>query len=76
MGPQVASFAYQRKDGGRSFVMGGLDWNSNPLIEDNRRFLLNGIVWAARIEVPVGGVAPASVPEGMVIASALARGPP
>ena len=65
VGPQVASWAYQRKDGGRGFVMGGLDWHSNMLIEDNRRFLLNGIVWAAGMEVPAGGVA-SSLPEGMV----------
>jgi type 1 glutamine amidotransferase len=68
VGPQVASFAYQRQEGGRGFVMGGLDWNSNMLIEDNRRFLLNGIVWAAGMEVPAGGVA-SSVPEDMVIVS-------
>jgi type 1 glutamine amidotransferase len=73
VGPQVASFAYQRKNGGRSFVMGGLDWNTNLLIEDNRRFLLNGIAWAAGIEVPAGGVALASIPEAMVITSAPAR---
>jgi hypothetical protein len=65
LGPQVASWAYQRKDGGRAFVMGGLDWHSNISIEDNRRFLLNGIVWAAGMEVPAGGVA-SSLPEGMV----------
>ncbi len=65
VGPQVASWAYQRKEGGRAFVMGGLDWHSNMLVEDNRRFLLNGIVWAAGMEVPAGGVA-SSLPEGMV----------
>jgi type 1 glutamine amidotransferase len=57
VGPQVASWAYQRKGGGRAFVMGGLDWHSNMASEDNRRFLLNGIVWAGRLEVPAGGVA-------------------
>lgn len=56
VGPQVASWAYQRPGGGRGFVMGGLDWHSNMQIEDNRRFLLNGIIWAAGIEVPAEGV--------------------
>jgi type 1 glutamine amidotransferase len=65
VGPQVVSWAYERQGGGRAFVMGGLDWHSNLLIEDNRRFLLNGIVWAGRMEVPAGGVA-SSVPESMV----------
>jgi len=44
-------------EGGRGFVMGGMDKHANLLLEDNRRQLLNGIVWAARIEVPAGGVA-------------------
>lgn len=69
VGPQVASFAYQRKEGGRGFVMGGLDFNSNMLIEDNRRFLLNGIVWAAGMDVPAGGVASSSIPEDMIVVS-------
>jgi type 1 glutamine amidotransferase len=65
VGAQTASWSYQRKEGGRGFVMGGLDWHSNMLIEDNRRFLLNGIVWAAGMEVPAGGVA-STLPDGMV----------
>jgi type 1 glutamine amidotransferase len=56
-GPRVASWAYQRKEGGRGFVFGGMDMHSNLLLEDPRRVLLNGIVWAARMEVPAGGVA-------------------
>jgi hypothetical protein len=56
IGAQVASWAYERKGGGRSLVMGGLDWHSNMQIEDNRRFLLNAIVWAAGMQVPAGGV--------------------
>lgn len=56
IGTQIVSWAYQRDDGGRGFVYGGVDWHDNMLIEDYRRFLLNGIVWAAGIEVPEGGV--------------------
>jgi hypothetical protein len=56
IGPQVASFAYQRDSGGRGFVFGGVDFHDNMQLEDYRRFLLNGIVWAAGMEVPVGGV--------------------
>ncbi len=56
IGTQVASWAYERKGGGRSLVMGGLDWHTNMQLEDNRRFLLNGIVWAAGMDVPAGGV--------------------
>ncbi|HVU22686.1 MAG TPA: ThuA domain-containing protein [Opitutus sp.] len=56
VGPQVASWAFQRDDGGRGFVLGGLDYHANLQNEDYRRFILNGIVWAAGIEVPVEGV--------------------
>jgi type 1 glutamine amidotransferase len=57
IGPQVAAWAYNRADGGRGFVMGGVDFHDNlATVDDFRRFLLNGIVWAAGIEVPAGGV--------------------
>lgn len=56
VGPQVVSWAYQREDGGRGFVMGGVDFHVNMNVEDYRRFLLNGIVWAAGLDVPAGGV--------------------
>jgi type 1 glutamine amidotransferase len=56
MGPQVVAWAYQRDDGGRGFVFGGVDYHDNMLIEDYRRFMLNGIVWAAGRDVPAGGV--------------------
>lgn len=56
IGPQVTGWAYQRKDGGRGFVYGGIDYHENMQLEDYRRFLLNGIVWAAQIEVPAKGV--------------------
>ncbi|HEX6069397.1 MAG TPA: ThuA domain-containing protein [Longimicrobiaceae bacterium] len=63
IGPQVASFAYQRDGGGRGFVYGGVDFHDNMQNETYRRFLLNGIAWAAGLEVPDGGVqSPAPAP--------------
>jgi hypothetical protein len=56
MGPQIASFAFQRDDGGRGFVFGGLDFRDNLALDNYRRFLLNGIAWAAHIEIPKGGI--------------------
>ena len=56
IGPQIASWAYQRDDGGRGFVYGGIDWHDNLKLEDYRRFLLNGIAWAAHIEIPSEGI--------------------
>jgi type 1 glutamine amidotransferase len=56
IGPQVASWAYQREDGGRGFVFGGVDYHDAMLVDDYRRFLLNGIYWAAGGKVPVEGI--------------------
>jgi hypothetical protein len=56
IGPQVTAWAYQRDDGGRGFVFGGLDFRDNLALDNYRRFLLNGIAWAARIEIPKGGI--------------------
>lgn len=56
IGSQVAAWAYQRDDGGRAFVFGGVDFHDAMLVDDYRRFLLNGIYWAARGQVPVDGV--------------------
>lgn len=56
MGPQVAAWAYQREEGGRAFVFGGVDFHDNMLIDVYRRFLLNGIYWAAHGNVPNAGI--------------------
>jgi type 1 glutamine amidotransferase len=57
IGQQLASWAYERDGGGRAFVMGGVDFHDNmTMVADYRRFLLNGIVWAAGIDVPPGGI--------------------
>jgi len=56
IGPQVASWAYQREDGGRAFVYGGVHFHDAMLVDDYRRLLLNGIYWAAHGTVPVDGV--------------------
>ena len=65
VGPQVAAWAYQREGGGRGFAFGGLDYHDNLKIEDHRRFLLNGLAWAAGMEVPAGGVA-STIPEELM----------
>jgi type 1 glutamine amidotransferase len=56
IGPQIASWAFQRDDGGRGFVFGGLDFRDNLALDNYRKFLLNGIAWAAQIEIPRGGI--------------------
>jgi hypothetical protein len=52
----VAAWAYQRDDGGRAFVFGGVDFHDAMLHDNYRRFLLNGIYWSAHGKVPGEGV--------------------
>ena len=54
--PEHLAWAFERPGGGRSFGFTGghLQWN---WAHDNyRKVVLNGIVWAAGLEVPPGGV--------------------
>jgi len=50
------AWVVQRDGGGRGFVMAGQDMHKNLLEESNRRLLVNGILWAAHVEVPKEGV--------------------
>jgi type 1 glutamine amidotransferase len=52
----VVSWAFQREDGGRGFFYGGVDYHNAMLNENYRRLLLNGIAWAAKMEIPTGGI--------------------
>jgi type 1 glutamine amidotransferase len=55
--PRPVSWAYERPDGGRSVVWGGSDFHDNMHnVAEYRRFLLNAIIWAAKIDVPSDGV--------------------
>jgi type 1 glutamine amidotransferase len=56
IGAQIAAWAWQRDDGGRGFVFGGLDFRDNLAMDNYRKFLLNGIAWAAGIDIPRGGI--------------------
>lgn len=63
-GPDPVAWAYERPDGGRSFVWGGSDFHDNMhTVADYRRFLLNGIAWTAGLSVPEVGVAAPAPPE-------------
>ncbi|MDB6173283.1 MAG: pyrrolo-quinoline quinone [Chthoniobacteraceae bacterium] len=52
----VVAWARQRKDGGRGFGTTCGHFYDNWQNADFRRFILNGIVWSARAEVPADGV--------------------
>jgi type 1 glutamine amidotransferase len=71
--PSLVSWAVQREGRGRGFVMTGPDWFSNLSVDSYRRQLLNGIVWAANLDVPAGGVQ-CSIPADLVPPPAPPRG--
>jgi len=63
--PEVIAWAYQRANGGRSFAFTGCDLHRNWQIESQRRLVTNGILWAAKMEIPQAGASvnfnPASI---------------
>ena len=59
----IVSWAYQRPDGGRSFVFTGCHLQSSWGLVGMRRFVTNGILWSAGLEVPAVG-APVALDPG------------
>lgn len=58
------AWAYNRPDGGRSIVWGGNDFHDNMhLFAQQRRFLVNAILWSAGAAVPRGGARVPPPPE-------------
>jgi hypothetical protein len=51
----VVAWAYERPAGGRSFVFSGAHEQKAFGLEGKRRFVVNGILWAAGLEVPPSG---------------------
>ena len=55
--PQTLAWAYDRPDGGRGFGFTGAHYHQNWGNDDFRKLVLNAILWLARMDVPIGGVA-------------------
>jgi type 1 glutamine amidotransferase len=53
--PEIIAWAYQRPNGGRSFAFTGCDLHRNWSVEGQRRFVTNGVLWSAGVEVPENG---------------------
>jgi type 1 glutamine amidotransferase len=51
----LVSWAFERPGGGRSFAFTGGHVHASFAEEGYRRFLTNGILWSANIEIPAGG---------------------
>lgn len=55
--PQHVAWAVQREDRGRGFGFTGGHFHQGWANENQRKLVLNAIVWSAKAEVPSGGVA-------------------
>ncbi len=53
----TVAWAYERPNGGRSFMFTGCHLHISLAQEGYRRFLVNGILWSAGIEIPKTGAA-------------------
>jgi type 1 glutamine amidotransferase len=51
----VICWTCERPDGGRSFVMTPGDGHKNWGLEGYRKLMINGILWAAKVEIPKDG---------------------
>jgi len=52
---ETIGWAYERPNGGRGFAFTGCDLHRSWLVESQRRLVVNGILWTAKVEVPEGG---------------------
>jgi hypothetical protein len=52
---EVIAWAYERENGGRSFCFTGIDLHKNWELESQRKLVVNGILWSAKMEVPKEG---------------------
>lgn len=53
---EIVAWSIERDDGGRGFAIVMPHFYRNWEQEDLRRFILNGVAWTAKLEVPVDGV--------------------
>ena len=54
--PQHVGWAFERPNGGRGFGFTGGHFHKNWGNEDQRRVVLNAILWTAQVDVPANGV--------------------
>lgn len=52
---EVIAWAYERANGGRSVGFTGCDLHSGWGVESQRRFMVNAILWTAKVAVPENG---------------------
>jgi type 1 glutamine amidotransferase len=55
--PETVAWAYERRNGGRSFGFTGGHYHHNWGNDNVRKLVLNAILWTAKVKVPADGVA-------------------
>jgi type 1 glutamine amidotransferase len=63
--PEVVAWAHERPNGGRSFAFTGCDLHRNWMVESQRKLVMNGILWTAKVDVPEAGVPVVMSPESL-----------
>jgi len=61
--PETMMWVFERPDGGRGFGFTGGHKHVNWANENQRKVLLNALLWISRVEVPAQGVASKVAPE-------------
>lgn len=61
--PQTVAWAFERPDGGRGFGFTGGHFHKNWGDDNQRKTVLNAILWTAKAEVPAEGVTSKVTPE-------------
>ncbi len=59
--PETLAWAVERPDGGRGFGFTGGHFHANWQNDDQRRLVLNALVWLAKLDVTAGGIDSAPV---------------
>ena len=59
--PETMMWAVERPDGGRGFGFTGGHFHLNWQNDQQRRLMLNALVWISKLDVPKGGIASAPV---------------
>jgi type 1 glutamine amidotransferase len=63
--PQTTAWAFERTDGGRGFGFTGGHYHRGWAHDNQRKLVLNAILWTAKAEVPTNGVESSLSPEDM-----------
>ncbi len=62
---ETVAWAVEREDGGRGFGFTGGHYHHNWGLEDQRRLVVNAILWTAKVEIPATGATCDLTPEDL-----------